>query len=700
MQVPSPVEVMIEVTLPANYQIYSNDVVYDVKLNISITLINPTSEHRIEIDPPMKFVEKDHELRRRILNALPSGSTCTLDYSWFGQPDVIITLPQVDIACTFQILGQISGSSVIWRNVAQIYMPAINTTIIETPPTYRLQAHTPASTNILKMFQHTNSELNYIEETVDDNKLITATNLNPPEGLDVPFPVIALYQPNYWELNAIIVMLVLISIVIVIAYLSVNYRRSGQSQFLVVSPLMNFLQQLSNRLSNVNTTKMFQLFIICALLMVSLSLAAGPEPRLKLYVFSHLEEEAEGISSYIEELGGVAITSLDEISDLETLTNLGVFSGIIIGARGANVFFTSTNPNLVEYLTDYVYPAFDAIPYILIIAHSIDEPSAIETVDPTAVTNLQQRYPGLKISVINISRLGQEMNRLRRFKRPNAFGLNLPVDFFNVVAAFVGLLSFILLFLGLASFSSKVVEAGKTPGLQGFTTVLFYAVSIFIFTQTIFSLSSLLLAYPLGLHATIPKVTAIGLLGFGGGNRPRLLAGIGGMLFGTIITAKQGSRISLNGIIAIFTILLFLVIDPLTNGIFFYELAMVLLVAPIPLPAIETWSMVRYFLGTITRLFGAWISPVYGISLGITLYYAGAISFYAFSKVTKGSATLLLIFSAFATARGYIRIADMAPWKAIASLIPGVFAGLLFFGVFLFIDKLEISIRKLINRLK
>jgi hypothetical protein len=434
--------------------------------------------------------------------------------------------------------------------------------------------------------------------------------------------------------------------------------------------------------------------------MVSLSLAAGPEPRLKLYVFSHIEEEAEGITRQIEGLGGVAITSLDEISDLETLTNLGVFSGIIIGARGANVFFVSTDPNLVEYLTDYVYPALDQIPNILIIAQSIDETGPPEVVDPAAVANLQRRYPGLKTKIITISELGQETNRLERTKRPNAFGINLAVDQFNFIAGLVGLLSFILIFLGLASFSSKVVEAGKTPGLQGFSTVLFYSVSIFIFTQTIFSLCSLLLAYPLGLHATIPKVTAIGLLGFGGGNRPRLLAGIGGMLFGTIITAKQGSRISLNGIIAIFTILLFLVIDPLTNGIFFYELAMVLLVAPIPLPAIETWSMVRYFLGTITRLFGAWVSPVYGISLGITLYYTGAISFYAFSKVTKSSATLLLLFSAFATARGYIRIADMAPWKAIASLIPGLFAGLLFFGIFLFIDRLEISIRKLINRLK
>ncbi|UCH38102.1 MAG: hypothetical protein JSV76_02770, partial [Candidatus Bathyarchaeota archaeon] len=676
-----------------------NDVVYDVKLNITIHLQNPTTKHRIEIDPPMKLVEPDETIIRKIETVLPFGSDVTLDYSWFGQPNIIIYLPQVDITCTFQILGQISGSSVIYRNVAQIYMPEINTTIIETPPIYRLQAHTSASTNLLKLFQHLNSGLSYVEEVDDDYKVITATNLNPPEGLDVPFPVIALYQPSYWELNAIIIMLVLIGIIIVIAYLSVSYRRPGQSQIPGIMFLLNFWQQLSNRLSKVNTLKMFQLFIICAILMVSLSLAAGPEPRLKLYVFTHIEEEAEGITQYIEEQGGVAITSLDEISDLEAMTNLGIFSGIIIGARGANVFFTSTNPDLVKYLSDYVYPALNAIPYILIIDHTI-EPGFPEPVDPAAVTNLQQRYPGLKTSVINISRLGQEMNRLRRFKRPNAFGLNLPVDLFNVAAALVGLLSFILLFLGLASFSSKVVEAGKAPGLQGFTTVLFYAVSIFIFTQTVFSLCGLLLAYPLGLHATIPKVTAIGLLGFGGGNRPRLFAGIGGMLFGTIITAKQGSRISVTGIIAIITILLFLVIDPLTNGIFFYELAMVLLVAPIPLPAIETWSIVRYFLGTITRLFGAWASPVYGISLGITLYYTGAISFYAFSKVTKGSATLLLIFSAFATARGYIRIADMSTWKAIASMIPGVFAGLLFFGVFLFIDQVEISIRKLINRLR
>ncbi|UCH37125.1 MAG: hypothetical protein JSV76_05395, partial [Candidatus Bathyarchaeota archaeon] len=123
MQVQNPLEVMIEVILPANHHIYSNDVVYDVKLNITIHLQNPTTKHRLEIDPPMKLVEDDRSIKQRIQTALPSGSEVTLDYSWFGQPNIIISLPRVDITCTFQILGQISGSSVIYRNVAQIYMP-------------------------------------------------------------------------------------------------------------------------------------------------------------------------------------------------------------------------------------------------------------------------------------------------------------------------------------------------------------------------------------------------------------------------------------------------------------------------------------------------------------------------------------------------------------------------------------------------
>ena len=98
-------------------------------------------------------------------------------------------------------------------------------------------------------------------------------------------------------------------------------------------------------------------------------------------------------------------------------------------------------------------------------------------------------------------------------------------------------------------------------------------VFIFFFSETLYVVTSSILAVPISLHAVnsdAHDVTAIGLLGFGGGSTPRLAAGFLGVLLGAV-AVEGGLQFRKSDFALIAGVALILLADPLYIGQFVYQ---------------------------------------------------------------------------------------------------------------------------------
>jgi hypothetical protein len=306
---------------------------------------------------------------------------------------------------------------------------------------------------------------------------------------------------------------------------------------------------------------------------------------------------------------------------------------------------------------------------------------------------LQQRYGEKAVVVTDRDELATLLAQSTR--RANILGISISTRLYLAIATLVGLGSFLLVFLGTAFLASKMIEIGAKPHTIGLLEAILYSAFVFLFTEAIYIVCGTLLAMPLGLHSGGSRITAVGLVGFGGGSRPRMLFGFLGFLSGAIVSFKAGTKFDKVGVIAFLVILLFILLDPLTGGLIFYEFILLYTVGPYTFEtAAATMSYIRDFLGSIGEALGGFQSPVLTLSTGIMLYYAGAIPFCLFPRLQKGTATLLLLFSAFSVASGGIRVSNMLPWEAIVSLTPGIAVGLFAASLFYSISYCELAIRK------
>jgi hypothetical protein len=360
------------------------------------------------------------------------------------------------------------------------------------------------------------------------------------------------------------------------------------------------------------------------------------------------------------------------------MANVGVFSAAIIGDF-------STPRESVANLK--IYPALKNIPNILIL--NITEWKASEEFS----SEILERFSSKTVIVDDTYSFEYTLNRIQR--RTNILGLKVNANDYLSVSAIVGFLSFILVFLGLAFVANKLANIGKKSLIEGIPEAIMYVIFYFIFTQLLFIVSSVLLGMPIGLHTAKleAKVTAVSLLGFGGGGRPRMLAGIAGFIFGGFLSTKEGLKIDKTGLTSLVVVFFFVIFDPLTSGVIFHEFILLYTTGPYLETAFQTQSYVKIFLGEIGIALGGWASPVFGLSTGTILYCAGIIPFFLFSRLEKSTSTILIFTCAFLTASGGIRVADMNPWSAYASLLPGIVAGLIFTLIFILINLSEKTIR-------
>jgi len=664
------IDVTVWVFLSGRYKFFDLDVRDEVRVNLTISLTEPLP-FVISAAIPFSLSE---------VKNLPPGASYT--YGFWGYPPtgtLMIYLPANTSYSSIELMGYISGSSFFWRNTAETFFLNVTSTSTSYTSSYELVLVPPSASKVLKIYSYFYPDLRYREVSIGGQECIVISKIHGKS------PIVILYEPKVWEPYALVLMIITVFMVYLVPYAlksrkikNILLKFTDKFRELSPSKLKIILRRLCNEILKVDSSKLLTVYILCGILMTSLSFSVGPDPRLKVYVLASTPTTATTLSEFVHrEVGAVAITVYDEMNEFKTLTNLGVFSTVIIGD-----FFPPTE----KMVKDFIYPALDSAPKIIILEHYAFDVFSSE---------IQRRYADKTVVVEDLADLRAVLYRIPR--RANALGLKVSPEIYISISAIIGLCSFILVFFGLAFLASKLIEVGKKPGVSGFPEAIAYAVLVFFFTQTTYIVCSVLLAMPLGLHTSSPKVTAVGFIGFSGGSRPRLLAGIAGFLFGSLISLKGGPKINKVGFASFLVLSFFILIDPLTSGIIFYEFILLFTVGPGMEHAYMAWSYVRAFIGSVADAFGAWISPTYAISLGIILYYASAVPFCLFPKLKKSTATVFLLFCAFCVSLGGLRVADMMPWKSIAGVIPGIVIGFFFATIFYLLSLAEGIVRRRIK---
>jgi hypothetical protein len=264
------------------------------------------------------------------------------------------------------------------------------------------------------------------------------------------------------------------------------------------------------------------------------------------------------------------------------------------------------------------------------------------------------------------------------------------------VAAFVGLLSFLVPFFALAFLASFAIDLGG-KGISGLMELVGYAVMVYFLAEFAFIVSTVMLGTPVALHAAISnKETAEGLLGpFGGGTRPREASGALGFLFGIVYNRKGLLSFDKAVLAALASAFAFAIADPLNIAMEVYDV-LLSFTSNVNIGSTgPTYQFLREnIIGPPTGFFQSYLTSGYIASHGAVLFFVAAVPFIAFARVARGTGTVLMLFSAIGCGLGFVRVADMIPMETIASIAPGLFLGALILPVLLVFSRLETAIRQ------
>ena len=590
---------------------------------------------------------------------LPKTATYTVSgIGPFGVTLLHVHLAPSTASFNFTLRGQIYDSSLFYRNVAdipfvQVFMnaPPFN------PTSYIVIVPQPFSTQIYDVYPPSN------QNAVSQQEVIGGTqyySLHFPPTLE---NVVVYYQQPYRDAYFFGYLIAVGAFFLMIPILMRTTRRIAT----------NHLHALTSRLHrprlSMNSKRWLTLFVLTSLFMISVAFLFGPSPTPRVFLAA-TPDTAKQLAPLFKQAGvsyftPAQVTGTDKF---DTMSTLGSFDAIVLSDYPPPLY------------TSGLTSAF----HIIALANYLP---------PSTLSTLEALYPNYQLTVINDpSALTAALSQIP--PRSNPLGIHVSQGLYNRIVQLEGLLSFVVPFLALAFFSSAVIEGGGR-GLGGIGEAVAFSVLAFFFSQIIYIVSTLFLGLPVGLHAsTSPEVTAVGYLGFGGGSRPRMVAGSLGFLCGMFTSRIGRSKLDLAGL-AVFTfVTIFFIIDPLRLGGLLGQYGLYSFTGETNGVGGVSGGGVRSMIGTSMTLFGDYTTAGYYAQHGASLFYVGAVPFAVYSKLGKTTSTFLGLFAAFAAGSGFIRIADMIPLKSVASVIPGVAVGFGFIALFLGLNWVESAMRR------
>ncbi|MDA4123739.1 MAG: hypothetical protein OK456_11220, partial [Thaumarchaeota archaeon] len=326
----------------------------------------------------------------------------------------------------------------------------------------------------------------------------------------------------------------------------------------------------------------------------------------------------------------------------------------------------------------------------------IDRTTSQSLADQTFVGQVTALYGTKVITVNNAAELNstevQEISHtLQSELRTNSFGVHLSTTGFKEILVIEGVLSFLLIFLGWTFLGSLASEAIKETELSHLAMVIGSGVFVFVFSEVVYVTTSTMLAVPLSLHAVITgahDITAVGLLGFGGGSTPRLAAGFLGIVLG-VVGAEGSPKVNTRDFALISAIILVLLADPFSIGQFAYQ-GLLLFVGNYNFGGAYASSQAfKGFIYGVGTVFGGSVTPTYLMSAGKMLYFSGLVPFAYLKRMGRTTRVIALLFAAILLGDGGVRVGEMTPDKTVIAILPGIFVGFALLALILTLALIE-----------
>ena len=274
--------------------------------------------------------------------------------------------------------------------------------------------------------------------------------------------------------------------------------------------------------------------------MVSLAFVFGPTPTPRAYVAA-TPPTTQTLAPYITGGGFTYFTPEQAGDEFDVMSSLNVYHVVIVA----------------DYPPDLQAAGFLSNSRIIVMS---------DYANSTLQKNLQA-YFGTEVTVVsNPQQLEFDLSLLSSGYTSNNVGLPVSQGLYSQVTLVEGLLSLTIPFFALAFFARYMIES-ESKGIVRLAQGAAFSFFVFLFGELIFIQTDILLTLPVALHATIScQETAIGVLGFGGGSRPRMVMGALGFLFGAFAGSLKGKRLDRPILIGLLSVILFLVGRPAPVG--------------------------------------------------------------------------------------------------------------------------------------
>ena len=438
--------------------------------------------------------------------------------------------------------------------------------------------------------------------------------------------------------------------------------------------------------------------IALVLLIVSVSFLAGPDPRLKVYVFGdpakttwRVEWAAKEISPYQGYMNIVVYTESDALDRLRDFTTHGAIDIVVVG----------DTRYLNEEFGDVVFPALDYAPRILVLS---------EYKGGGLARDVLERYPSKASLVEGDQELRSALYDACVIKhgmlkgRPIYWGLNFAQ--FSILAATVAVASEALILVGTVFACISILDAGNRGGVESFAEALIASFFVFVFTQTILTTGSSMLQMPIMMHAGFSpekKMTAVSLLGyFSGGSSLRFGGAMLGYILAVVVSIKRHSiKLSPKEFIITGAILAFIYV--ITGRIYVEGYPQFSGLTLRPTSYIPT-SLQEYILSPagLTAEIVHWVgSDIGGAVLGAYygnrstyLFFAGSMCLVLFPKAQGFTKNITLIGCSLLISRGMVGVGNIMPLMTYASVVPGILFGFSFIFLLILTNTVERHIRR------
>jgi len=434
--------------------------------------------------------------------------------------------------------------------------------------------------------------------------------------------------------------------------------------------------------------KLLALFILCGIVMVAVGALGGPDPQIKAYVITGQSSNVASIQGQIQLAAPnaqvVTVTPSEDYSDFAVMSSVADFNVVV---------FSSNSPVQLNDVEPYVLPSLVNVPVVV-----IDN----STTSLYLINQIEAYYPASQIVFVNPAskmsplQVSELSTQLTANARTNVLGLNVSAADFNLIVALEAVLSMVLIFLGWAYLGSLTSESRSMSDLSHMVVVVAAGIFVFFLSESLYVATSSLLAFPLSLHAVNSgaHITAISLLGFGGGSTPRLAAGFLGVLVGAV-AAETGSTFRKTDFALVGGIGLILLANPLYLGKLVFQ--GILLFYPIGSlafgDAFTTSLTLKGFIYGVGSALGGGLNSTFVLSAGKILYFAGLVPLAYLKKMGRTTSVIALLFAALIIGDGGVRIGEMTPDKSEIAVLPGLVVGLAFAVALLALAAIEKYVR-------